>query len=97
MPFNSTGSTLCSRSISDWNSVLTSSATAEAATCASGRRGVGEGAWGGMNSTDLAPKMVLPAMCTVALEGMKCMSSLLMASVSRAWSPAYSIVSTLPI
>ena len=41
-----------------------------------------------MNSTDLAPKMVLPAMCTVALEGMKCISSLLMANVSRAWSPA---------
>ena len=50
-----------------------------------------------MNSTDLAPKMVLPAICTVALDGMKPMSSLLMASVSRAWSPAKSMVSTLPI
>ena len=29
-----------------------------------------DGVWGGMNSTDLAPKIVLPAMCTVALEGM---------------------------
>jgi ABC-type arginine transport system permease subunit len=55
--------------------------------CASGRSDVGEGVWGGMNSTDLAPKMVLPAMCTVALEGMKRIWSLLMASISRAWSP----------
>lgn len=50
-----------------------------------------------MNSTALAPKMVLPAMCTVALDGMKCMSLLLMPSVSRAWSPEYSMASTLPI
>jgi hypothetical protein len=87
VPLSSTGSTLCSRSINDWNKVLTSSCTEEAATCASGRRDVGEGACGGMNSTDLAPKMVLPARRTVALDGMKCMSSLLIPSVSRAWSP----------
>ena len=37
-----------------------------------------------MNSTDLAPKIVLPAICTVALAGMKRIWSLLMASVSRA-------------
>ncbi len=74
--------------MSDWNKVLTSSCTAEACTSASGRSDFPEGASGGTNSTDLAPKMVLPAMWTVALEGMKCISPLLMANVSRAWSPA---------
>lgn len=69
VPFNSTGSTLCSRLISDWNSVLTSSCTAEASTVEFGRSDVAAAVWGGMNSTDLAPKMVFPAMCTVALDG----------------------------
>ncbi|CKP99181.1 Uncharacterised protein [Mycobacterium tuberculosis] len=48
---------------------------------------MGDGVFGGMNSTDLAPKMVFPAMRTVALEGIKPISPLSMASLSRAWLP----------
>ncbi|CNH47948.1 Uncharacterised protein [Mycobacterium tuberculosis] len=74
--------------MSDWNKVLTSSCTAEACTTASGRNDFGEGDWGGTNSTDLAPKTVLPPICTVALEGMNPIWPLLMAKVNRAWSPS---------
>ena len=62
VPFNSTGSILCKRSMSDWNKVLTSSCTAVACTVESAvPAACPKGFSGEMNSTDLAPKMVLPA------------------------------------
>ena len=69
VPFNSTGSIFCSNPINDWNSVLTSSETAVTARCAPGRIAAADGVLGGMNSTDLAPKTVLLAMWTAALDG----------------------------
>ena len=65
------GSTLCSTSVSVWNSVLTSSCTDDGLHRA--RRAAAtspDGASGGRNSTDLAPKTVVPPMRTVALDGM---------------------------
>nr|CRL78488.1 hypothetical protein CPGR_02268 [Mycolicibacter nonchromogenicus] len=68
-PLSCTGSTLSSTSVSFWKSVFTSSCTAEAATLAPLRSVCPDGTGGGMNSTDLAPKMVFPAMCTAAFDG----------------------------
>ena len=50
--------------------MLTSSCTDAACTCAPGRSELPDGLSGGTNSTDLAPKTVVLAMRTTALDGM---------------------------
>ena len=82
--FSSTGSILCSTSVSVWNNVFTSSCTDDAATVAPSRSDEPDGVAGGWNSTDFAPNTVLPAMRTSAFDGMYGMCRRSMDSVSRA-------------
>ena len=82
--FRLTGSILSSTSDSVWNSVLTSNCTEDACTWAPGRIELPDGESGGTNSTDLAPKMVVPAMRTSAFDGIYRSSLLLIASVNFA-------------
>ncbi|CPW27938.1 Uncharacterised protein [Mycobacteroides abscessus] len=84
MALRLTGSNLPSSRVRFSNTVLTSRATASAVTVAPGRSDESEGFCGARNSTDLAPKTVVPAIRTVAFEGIRRRSLALTASSSLA-------------